>query len=88
MAPDKPTSLITVTLPSGATLEDALRQLGIGRDAVDTDYGLVDLHNGTYALLVTEAVAERAHGTPGARGPYANPKIEPFGPPQPGRDED
>jgi putative ubiquitin-RnfH superfamily antitoxin RatB of RatAB toxin-antitoxin module len=38
MAPDKPTSLITVTLPSGATLEDALRQLGIGRDAVDTDY--------------------------------------------------
>ena len=88
MAPDRPTSLIKVALPSGATLDDALRQFGISRDAVDTDYGLVDLHNGTYALLVTEAVAERVHGTAGVEGPYANPRIEPFGPPQPRPDED
>ncbi|MFI8392864.1 hypothetical protein [Streptomyces sp. NPDC085540] len=84
MAPDKPNSLITVTLPSAATLDDVMQKLGLSRDEVDTDYGLVDLHNGTYALLVIKAAAERVHGTTDVKGPYANPKIEPFGPPQSG----
>ncbi|MCX4546810.1 hypothetical protein [Streptomyces sp. NBC_01565] len=87
MAPDEPTSLITVTLPPGATLDDAMQQLGLARDEVDTGYGLVDLHNGTYALLVTAAAAERTGGAAGVKGPYADPKIEPFGPPQPGTDQ-
>ncbi|WP_371497260.1 hypothetical protein OG871_14920 [Kitasatospora sp. NBC_00374] len=84
MAADRPSTLITVALPPGATLDDAVRKLGLARDAVDAEYGLVDLHNGSYALLVTEAAAGRVRGVPGVKGPYANPRIEPFGPPQPG----
>ncbi|MCU7827075.1 hypothetical protein [Kitasatospora sp. DSM 101779] len=87
MALDGPTALITTRLPPGATLDDAVRHLGLSHDAVDTDYGLIDLHDGSYALMVTEAAAERVRGVPGAKGPFANPRIEPFGPIQPGPDE-
>lgn len=81
---DGPTLLITVTLPAGATLASARRRLGLTAAEVDADYGLVpiDPARGTYALLVTEAAAERIRGTPGAGGPYANPRIEPYGPPE------
>lgn len=93
MAPQGPTVLITVTLPPGATLEDAQRRLGLAEDEVDTAYGLVpvDPAHGTYVLLVTEGAGARIQGTSEARGsykgPYANPKIEPFGPVQEKDDE-
>lgn len=95
MAPQGPTVLVTVTLPSGSTLADARRRLGLADDEVDTAYGLVpvDPAHGTYALLVTEAAGARIQGTartegPGSYGgPYANPKIEPFGPVQEKDDE-
>ncbi|MCC5480958.1 hypothetical protein ACFV2N_40935 [Streptomyces sp. NPDC059680] len=82
MAPDRPSLLITIELPSGATLDAAMRRLGLTPDEVDTEYGLVDLRDGSYALLVTQAAADRVQGAAGAKGPYANPPIEPFGPPQ------
>jgi hypothetical protein len=88
MAPESPTVLITVTLPPRSTIEDAQRRLGLADDEVDTAYGLVpvDPAHGTYALLVTEAAGARLQGAPEARGsyqgPFANPKIEPFGPVQ------
>ncbi|MDN3021883.1 hypothetical protein [Streptomyces sp. S.PB5] len=93
MAAQGPTVLITVTLPSGATLEDARRRLGLADDEVDTAYGLVpvDPAHGTYALLVTEEAGARIQGTPETegsyRGPFANPRIEPFGPVQEKDDE-
>ncbi|MET8449736.1 hypothetical protein [Streptomyces sp. NPDC005209] len=84
-----PVVLVTVTLPAGATLGDALRRYDLTPDQVDQEYGLVsvDPAQGLYALLVTADAAERitgTPGTPGAAGPYANPSIEPYGPPQPG----
>ncbi|MFJ3669164.1 hypothetical protein ACIPSE_22200 [Streptomyces sp. NPDC090106] len=94
MAPQSPTVLVTVTLPPGATLDDAVRRLGLADDEVDTAYGLVpvDPAHGTYALLVTEAAGARVQGAPGARGayrgPYENPRIEPFGPVQEADDKD
>ncbi|MGW8557677.1 hypothetical protein [Streptomyces tubercidicus] len=82
MASDTPRVLITTQLPSGATLDEAIRHLGLTTNEVDTDYGLVDLHNGSYAMIVTQAAAEHIQGAPGIKGPFANPKIEPFGPVQ------
>ncbi|WP_405728572.1 hypothetical protein OG885_08700 [Streptomyces sp. NBC_00028] len=93
MAPESPTVLITVTLPPGSTLDDARHRLGLTENEADTAYGLVpvDPANGTYALLVTAEAGARLQGAPEARGsyqgPFANPKIEPFGPVQPKDDE-
>ncbi|MEO3807632.1 hypothetical protein ABGB17_01370 [Sphaerisporangium sp. B11E5] len=74
--------LITVHLPPGATLADARHELGLAEDEVDTAYGLVPLDpdQGLYALRVTEPAAGRA--APPAGGPYSDPPIEPYGPPQ------
>jgi hypothetical protein len=83
--PDDPTVLVTVTLPPGpATLAAALGRLGLSAGEVDEGYGLVpiDPDHGEYALLVTAAAAARVTGRPGVGGPYANPPIEPFGPPE------
>jgi hypothetical protein len=59
-----------------ATLESA------GAD-VDANYGLVpiDPDENRYAILVEESAADRVAAQPGAQGPFANPRIEPFGPP-------
>ncbi|MFI9803596.1 hypothetical protein ACIHEJ_04345 [Streptomyces sp. NPDC052301] len=85
-----PTVLVTVTLPAGATLTDALRRYGLTSDEVDEAYGLVpvDPAQGLYALLVSEEAAARITGGPGVSGPYANPPIEPYGPPRSGPGSD
>ncbi|MBP2704132.1 hypothetical protein JOL79_09950 [Microbispora sp. RL4-1S] len=120
--------LITVRLPPGATLDSALRELGLDTDEVDVEYGLVpvDPVRGLYAMRVTESAGHRIaeariagaraaaepvkppgssgrpspsgpSGPPGAAtdtadtaddgtgqvgGPYADPPIEPYGPPR------
>lgn len=70
--------LITVRLPHGATLDDAIERLNLADDDVDRAYGLVavDPDQGLYALRVTDAAGRRAGP------PYADPKIEPYGPPR------
>jgi hypothetical protein len=84
MGLEGPTVLATVQLPAGATLEDATRVFELAADEVDADYGLVpiDPDRGTYVLLVTPSAAERIAELPGAAGPFANPRIEPYGPPE------
>ncbi|QIS22537.1 hypothetical protein [Nocardia terpenica] len=69
--------LLTVQLPPGATLNDALRALHLTPSEVDTGYGLVavDPNRGTYALRVDEPVAERVAATSGATV-FADPRIE------------
>ncbi|MCF6525090.1 hypothetical protein [Streptomyces sp. JJ36] len=83
MAAQPPTTLVTVTLPPGSTLRDARRHLELGAEEVDEAYGLVsvDPEQHSYALLVTAEAAARVRGLPEVRGPWANPRIEPFGPP-------
>lgn len=90
MGHDHPTVLMTVTLPADqVTLDAAIAALGVSPADVDVEYGLVpiDPDNGTYALLVSEEAGARvgddpaAHGR-GVEGPFANPVIEPYGPPE------
>jgi hypothetical protein len=74
--------LVTVQLPPEATLQEAMQQLGLTEDEVDTAYGLVPLdpEQGLYALRVTEDAGHRV--TPAAGGPFSDPPIEPYGPPR------
>jgi hypothetical protein len=76
--------LITVRLPGGATLDAAMKKLGLSEQDVDSGYGLVpiDPDHGLYGLRVTEEAARRAGGDEDAAGPFSDPRIEPFGPPQ------
>ncbi|MGC5016376.1 hypothetical protein ACLQ2R_36910 [Streptosporangium sp. DT93] len=78
--------LITVRLPSGATLAQALRHLALPEEEVDIGYGLVLIDSvapgqGLYGLRVSEGAADRTGLAPDG-GPYADPRIEPYGPPE------
>ncbi|MFF5248435.1 hypothetical protein ACFY3V_29505 [Streptosporangium sp. NPDC000095] len=74
--------LITVRLPPDATLAQAMRRLELPEEDVDTDYGLVliDPDQGLYGLRVSEVAARRVAPKAGG-GPYSDPRIEPYGPP-------
>ncbi|MFI6901847.1 hypothetical protein ACIBKY_11340 [Nonomuraea sp. NPDC050394] len=74
--------LITVRLPPGATLEDAISRLGLAEEDVDLAYGLVliDPDLGLYGLRVTEEAGRRAGP------PFSDPRIEPYGPSRRSRD--
>ena len=77
--------LLTCRLASTeATIESAARCLGVDADAIDPGFGvvLIDPADGKYAVMVDEEVVERAVNRDGVEGPFANPKIEPFGPPE------
>jgi len=71
--------LVTVKLPKGATLDDAIALLGLTNDDVDTGFGLVliDPDQGLYALRVTEEAGRLTDGPS-----FSDPRIEPFGPPR------
>lgn len=74
--------LVTVQLPSPATLTQAMRRLGLSDEEVDIGYGLVliDPDQDLYALRVTQTAAGRIDPAAGG-GHYADPRIEPYGPP-------
>jgi hypothetical protein len=82
--PDK--ALMTVHSASGPpTLEAAAAQLGVGVDAVDTEFGvvLVDPRQGLYSVQVdaTRLPPDAPTDDP-YRGPFSNPPIDTFGPPR------
>ncbi|WP_327085089.1 hypothetical protein OIE66_22260 [Nonomuraea sp. NBC_01738] len=74
--------LITVRLPRGATLDDAIERLGLREEEVDTGYGLVaiDPDQGLYGLRVTDEAGHRMGP------PFSDPKISGYGPPRRSRD--
>jgi hypothetical protein len=67
------------------TLASLMRELQLRADEVDMEYGLqmIDPVAGDYVMLVdAEAAARVDAALADVSGPYANPKIEPFGPPE------
>jgi hypothetical protein len=66
--------------------EEVKTRYGLTDDEIDPQFGVVEIDpvDGTYAILVEETAAEKITDRPGwtVQGPYSNPTIEPFGPPQ------
>jgi hypothetical protein len=76
--------MLTVTLdPADASLDQVRRALDLSADEVDDDFGVVEVDpkEHRYAVLVDEGAAARVPDAAGVEGPFSNPRIEPFGPP-------
>lgn len=73
--------LLTVVLPPGSALADAVRALRLREEEVDHEYGLIALDpaTGRFALRVNAAAAARLS----AGTAFADPPIEPLGPGEP-----
>lgn len=81
--------LVQLVLPAGpATPAAAAARLGVAETDLDGRYGVVptDPVAGLHAVMLRAALADRAAarlaGGDPAEGVFANPRIEPFGPPQ------
>lgn len=80
-----PRALLTIELESGeASLPQVRRKLKLRKDQIDENFGVVRLspEGNQYAIMVDDDVVERLTTKKKAKGPYANPRIEPFGPPK------
>lgn len=79
-------ALMTVHGRNGPpSIEDAAQELGIGIDDIDQEFGvvLVDPKAGLYSVQVDAArLPEGGESGSAYRGPFSNPRIEPFGPPK------
>jgi hypothetical protein len=71
-------------LPKDAHLAEVRRKLSLSPEDVDDDFGVVsiDPKNNLYAIMVEQAAAQKVLGKQGISGPYSNPRIETFGPPE------
>jgi len=75
--------LMTVKLdPAHASIEDVMGKLNLSDGQIDRDFGVVNIdpQRQLYTIMVDAGTAERLTGRPDVDGPYANPKIAPFGP--------
>jgi hypothetical protein len=65
------------------SLDAAAQQLGVRTEDIDRDYGVVavDPERGLYAVMVRADRLPPEKPADSYRGPFANPKIEPFGSP-------
>ena len=71
-------------------LDEVCKSFGFSQEELDKDYGvvLVDSQESLYVVLAEEAARNRVEGrvpakARGTTGFYSNPRIEPFGPPEP-----
>jgi hypothetical protein len=74
-------ALMTVQLAGASkTLAEAARQLNVPEQAVDCNFGLVpvDESNDLFAVQVRSEAVEAAAGAKPFRGPFSDPRIEPF----------
>jgi hypothetical protein len=80
-----PRVMVTLRLdPGQATLPEVRDLLGLAAEEVDADFGVVNISPAEhlYTILVDEAAAARVADAPQVEGVFANPRIEPFGPPE------
>jgi hypothetical protein len=75
------------------TIDEICERYGFQPDEIDDRFGVieVDPQDRLYTILVDSDAAQRARGereTHPPEGPYANPPIQPFGPPTEPEDDD
>jgi hypothetical protein len=66
------------------TLAEAAAQLGVTVDDMDASFGVIaiDPAKGLYSVQVRADRLQTQESTQPYRGPFSNPRIEPFGPPE------
>ena len=77
--------MVTLRLaPEQVTLEEVRRLLGLAPEEVDPAFGLVNISPAEhlYTILADETAASRIADADPVEGVYANPRIEPFCPPE------
>ena len=77
--------MMTVELDAAAAdLEHAAEKLGVDAKHLDADFGVVpvDPDNNLYTVLAEESAVAGASKRRGVEGPFADPPIGPFGPPE------
>ncbi len=82
-------SKVMMTIQSGGTpptIADIRRRYSLDDDDIDTDFGVVEVDPAehVYTFLVEEKAASKisVDSDWSVEGPYSNPRIEPFGPPE------
>jgi hypothetical protein len=77
--------MITVKLdPKHANLESARQKLNLSLSDIDLEFGLVNIdpQQNLYTLMVDEKACGKLAGQKDVKGPFSNPRIETFGPPE------
>jgi len=75
------------------TIEEICERYGFRSDEIDDRFGVIEIdpQDHLYTILVDSDAAQRVRGereTHPPEGPYANPPIQPFGPPAEPEDDD
>ena len=79
--------MLTIQWPQGQPSLEGIQQLfSLADDEVDRDFGLIEVDPAEhlFTFLVEEGSPAKVQPGAGYRvsGPFSNPRIEPFGPPQ------
>lgn len=79
--------MVTIRAAEGRpALDDVVERYGLAPEEIDQDFGVVEIDpdDHLYVVLVTPEAAARIEPGDGwdTSGPYSNPRIEPFGPPE------
>ncbi len=76
--------MVTITADQAPTLDELVERYSLTNDEIDADFGVIEVAAGVFTCLVDEAVAGRITGDDewDTAGPYSNPRIAPFGPPE------
>ena len=76
--------MMTIKLaPKKANLAQVRRAMKLAPGEIDESFGVVsiDPKKNLYAIMVDETATRKLAGKGGVKGPFSNPRIEPFGPP-------
>ena len=81
-----PKVMMTFQSPRKPTLDEIRKRYSLSESEVDSAFGVVEIDpdDNLYSIRVEAGSASKVDGNNawGYSGPYADPKIEPFGPPQ------